>query len=366
MKLPSYRKHGSADRALVEYKGKRTLLPGPYNSLESRQAYKAFIARYVAAPDPERPLGPGVLVAELVRAYLRFARAHYGDGYRGEFANIRHAMRHLLALCAADRADTFGPLRLKEFQKYLADKKLSRRYVNQVVGKVKRMFKWAVSEEIVPASVHHGLESVPGLRPGKTSARETDPKRPVSWEHVFLTLTELSPTITAMVLLQWHTGARSDSICNAAGSQFNRSVDPWEWRPKHKTEHLGKEVVLYCGPKCQELLAPIIRRKGDGLLFSPRSQRANRRYNRVYRSSAYYRAIYRAIDRVNAHRAKTGEPPIPHWTPHQIRHAKGTFVRHTYGIETAQAVLGHASLDATEIYSERRRELARKVAREIG
>jgi hypothetical protein len=37
------------------------------------------------------------------------------------------------------------------------------------------MFKWAESEELVPAAVHHALIIVSGLRKGRTEAREAPP-----------------------------------------------------------------------------------------------------------------------------------------------------------------------------------------------
>ena len=43
---------------------------------------------------------------------------------------------------------------------------ISRGVVNHRVGRIKRIFKWAVAEEIIPPSVFHGLQAVTGLRYG--------------------------------------------------------------------------------------------------------------------------------------------------------------------------------------------------------
>jgi hypothetical protein len=40
---------------------------------------------------------------------------------------------------------------------------LSRGVINQRVGRVVRMFKWAVGEELVPVEVSQALKAVPGL-----------------------------------------------------------------------------------------------------------------------------------------------------------------------------------------------------------
>jgi site-specific recombinase XerD len=69
---------------------------------------------------------------------------------------------------------------------------------------------------------------------------------------------------------------------------------------------------------------------------------------------------------VNASRAKSGLPPIPRWTPHQIRHARATAVRVTHGLEGSQAVMGHKHIATTQIYAHRQTELARQIAVESG
>ncbi len=42
------------------------------------------------------------------------------------------------------------------------------------------MFKWSVSEELVPVSVHQRLCTLPGLEAGRSAARESEPVRPVA------------------------------------------------------------------------------------------------------------------------------------------------------------------------------------------
>lgn len=71
---------------------------------------------------------------------------------------------------------------------------------------------------------------------------------------------------------------------------------------------------------------------------------------------SYRRAIRRAC-------LKLG---IPIWFPLQLRHSTGTLIRRTYGLEASQAVLGHAELAATQVYSEVDLQAARKIMAEIG
>ena len=60
------------------------------------------------------------------------------------------------------------------------------------------------------------------------------------------------------------------------------------------------------------------------------------------------------------------QPWVDPWTPNQLRHSAGQKVRDKYGLEAAQAVLGHTHAKTTEIYAESNFEIAAKVAREIG
>ena len=62
----------------------------------------------------------------------------------------------------------------------LIDAGLARKTVNDHVQFLKRMFRWAVCEELVPPSVHHGLTAVAGLKAGESSAPEPRKVTPIS------------------------------------------------------------------------------------------------------------------------------------------------------------------------------------------
>ena len=55
-----------------------------------------------------------------------------------------------------------------------------------------------------------------------------------------------------------------------------------------------------------------------------------------------------------------------HWHPHQLRHTAGTKTRKLFGLEAAQAHLGHSKADVTPVYAERNLALAREIAAKIG
>jgi integrase len=54
------------------------------------------------------------------------------------------------------------------------------------------------------------------------------------------------------------------------------------------------------------------------------------------------------------------------WNPHALRHSAATRIREDFGLEAAQAVLGHSELDTTELYAEKSKAAARDVMRQIG
>lgn len=369
MKIPSYRRHSTRDVGFVEHKGRRHYLPGKWKSAESQAAYRQFIVDNVGAapPDPSELRTRQLTVSQLVAAFLDYAAAHYGRGTRGEYANCKHA---LIPLARSEYgpllASQFGPRALKEWQAALVAKKHSRTYVNQQASKIKRAFRWAASEELIPVTVHQALATVQGLQAGRTDALETAAKQPVDDAHVEPVLAELSPLVADMVRIQRLTGVRSGSLVRATPEQFTKDGSLLLWRPRHKNEFRGRSLVVPVGPRAAAILADYLDRDPAAPLFDPGTQRANKRYGERYTTATYYRAVARAIERVNAGRRKLKEPPIPRWTPHQLRHTRAQEIREAYGIEGAQAALGHDSLEATEIYSSRRLELAKRVAAETG
>jgi integrase len=55
-----------------------------------------------------------------------------------------------------------------------------------------------------------------------------------------------------------------------------------------------------------------------------------------------------------------------HWHPHQLRHNAATRLRKEYGLEAAQVILGHATIEVTELYAEKNVEAAMRIMGEVG
>ncbi|WP_435005650.1 hypothetical protein P12x_003466 [Tundrisphaera lichenicola] len=213
--IPSYRLHKATGQAIVVLRGRSYYL-GKFGTTQSRAEYNRVIAdnrviaEYLAnggsAPQPKS--GPAastdLTIDELILRYWRFAEGHYArDGLPGrELASIRDAIRPLRQIYGQSEAARFGPLALKAVRKAMIDAGLCRNTINSRVGKIRRMFKWAVADELIPPGVLEGLKAVGGLQRGKGGARESEPVRPVSPEHVEAVLPFVSKPVRAMIQVQ--------------------------------------------------------------------------------------------------------------------------------------------------------------------
>ncbi|MDG3007696.1 hypothetical protein [Paludisphaera mucosa] len=90
--------------------------------------------------------------------------------------NIRDALRVAVELYAEPPALDFRPLALKAVHRRMVDSGLRRTLVNRRVGAIVRMFKWAVSEQLLPSSAWESPRTVGGLAAGGAAdVRESEP-----------------------------------------------------------------------------------------------------------------------------------------------------------------------------------------------
>jgi integrase len=395
--VPSYRLHRPSGRAVVTVRtpegGRRDVYLGPYGSPESRAEYERVLAQLraaatTAAGGPRRD--PGLTVNELLLAFWEFARGHYRrpDGTAtNELNNYRQALRPVRTLYGHTPAAEFGPLALKTVRRRMVDAGLCRRVVNALVGRVRRAWKWAASEELVPVAVYQSLATVGGLQHGRSGVRDPEPVGPVDAALVEATLPHLGRHVRGLVEFQRLTGCRPQDATNLRGDRIDRSGPVWVFRPDaHKTRWRGKVREVFIGPKAQELIAPWLLAAGGGYLFSPRRQVEDHHAARgAARKTPTYPSHRRRVvgGRKSSPKVRPGEKyttasygravaraclgaGVPHWHPNQLRHAYATEVRRRFGLEAAQVLLGHARADVTQVYAERDAELARRVAGEVG
>ena len=231
--IPKYRKHSNG-QAIVQVRGKKYCL-GKYGTKKSKEAYARFLSELIVNPagatparepedDPE-----DITVVELIDKYLVYAQQRYPNRVTAE--NVRRALLVADEFYGTIPAQCFGPRFLRTIQSHLAEKNLSRRYVNEVIGKIRRCFKWGVAEELIPPSVLHGLQAVEGLRRGRSPARETKRIQPVADELVRATLPYLPPAVVAMVRFQRLTGCRPGEVCQLRPMDVDRDGKACATRP---------------------------------------------------------------------------------------------------------------------------------------
>lgn len=381
------REKNQQDRAYTRIGGKKIWL-GIYGSPESRLKYSSLVAG-INNQEPGPPDSQHIpTVVEVMADYLRYAEVYYRrhDGKPGrEYELIVDICKYLRRQAGSLPAKEYGPRWLKQLRQRLIEANLSRKYINKQVDRVRRMFRWAASEELIPSDVPQSLSMVSGLRKGRSNARETSPIRPVDPKAISATMEYLPQVVGDMVELQLLTGMRSGELCIMRPVDIDRSGDIWLYSPSHhKTEHLDHVRSIAIGKRAQGILLRYLARAENSYLFRPLDSEAKRRAEMTaaritplscgnrpgtnrktdpkrkpgdrYSVDSYRRAIARAA------KAAGVEP----WSPHRLRHTMATEVRRHYSLDHVQAVLGHKGARISEVYAELDRDKAIQVARMLG
>lgn len=374
----------------------------------SPEALKAFQRLLAEMPVPTMARPPGRLVRKglSVASVCNLFELHYRDLRRtGDAVNrITIALTAVVELYGALPAGEFRGPQLKALQRAWASKGLSRTYIVGLVGAVRQAWRHAVAEDLVPAEAYQALLAVRGLEPGEAGCAEPREVEPADPALVATTLPFLRPPVAAMVRVQLLTGMRPGELCRLTPGQIHRAgvvrvvgrgvVDlaklagVWVYAPAtHKTAHLGYGRYVAIGPQAQAALAPwLAGRPADRPVFSPREdwarQLGERAANRTTKISPSHvlrreraalrirggtrgtrytvRGYRRAVERACA------DNGLPHWHPHQLRHAAEVAVEVAFDLDAARATLGHRDARVTARYGVRDVLRAAEVAAKIG
>lgn len=378
-KPPAYRHYKPKNLGVVRIRGKDYYL-GRFGTPESHAMYRRVVAEHWGGtapspngPEPQTPSAPesGPTINELLLAFWRHAMTHYRgpDGQATqELSNMADAIRPLRRLFEHQPAASFGPLALRAVRDEMVKTGLARTTVNARINRIRRVFKWAASVEMIPASVPQALDNVDGLQRGRSLAREPAPVESVPAEIVEATLPHLSPVVAAMVRVQMLTGMRAGEVMQMRGLDLTKGDPNWEYRPRvHKNAWRGRARVVVLGPRAVEVIRPFLKDDPTASIFSPRDVvsaiRAQRKGGRAiarvaekYDRRTYRQAIIRACDRAG----------VPRWSPLRLRHSAATAIDARFGVEATANVLGHAKPDTSAIYIQRDVRRAHEVMKEIG
>ncbi len=368
----------STGDAVVYVNRKRKYL-GPWGSDLARERYSRFLEAWAASQGclPDEP-SDNATVAQVVVAYLEWAESNID---RSHFFHGKVVAGFLVEFHGQTPVKKFGPRALIAIQKAMEKSgRFSRNYINDLVGRVRTIFRWGVARELVPESVAAALKYVPPLRRGHTTAHETEKREAVPDETVIRTLPYLPPTVAAMVQVQRLAAMRPNEVCRMKVGDLDRSGEIWIYRPeKHKGTWRGHGKSVPLGPPEQRIIGPRLEGKlPENAVFSPReavaehksrnaaqrktpvqpsqvkraADRAKNPKSRVrefYDSTSYRKAVEYGI--ASANRALPASARIPHWTPYQLRHAAVTEITLTAGLDVARAVAGQKTINVTQRYN---------------
>ena len=378
--VPSYclKKNSKGKKyAYIYLNGKRIGL-GP-DSIEAKQKYNSIIAEWLANGKCSSDDGAKISIEQMCRRFLVFASDYYSGST--EYGNYETVAKILIELYGAIEVDGFGPQKLDAVRQVMIKKGWQRKSINKQIIRVKGIFKWAESREIIEKGMYEYLSTLASLRKGRCpGVAEGKKVKPVPEEDIEIIRHYVSRHVWAMIQLQLLTGARPGEIIALRMSEVDNSGDIWIFLPeKHKNEYREMEREIYIGRQAQSIILGFLFGKTpDEYIFSPKDanreikqryaighrredqkpscRKTDRQIGDKYTVASYRRAIHRACEKAG----------INKWSPHQLRHNAATIIRKEYGIEAAQVILGHARADVTQIYAERDREKAMFIASKLG
>lgn len=293
--------------------------PGAQEAFE--QFVRDWINRGCAWPAADEDKPPALTVAALAEDYIKHARAYYGAANR-EAERIGTSSRKLVehfgtGFLVAD----LRPKQVLEFRGKLIADGYATAYVRDLVGVLKRMVRWAVIEDRLPADVHHALGALPVLKVGREGAKPPAQRLPVADDELAAVLPHLPPMLATAVQVLGLTGARPAELLSLKVKDLDRTGPVWVAKiERHKTAWKGKARVLHFGPAAQDLLRPLLRLDPEAHLFDPAVSEARRNEIRQ-RSRRSKRWVSHDPER---RKARRGAPPIeygPHYLPSALSKA---------------------------------------------
>ena len=311
--------------------------------------YKQLLAQHLSGAEVFARLE--VRFSDILIAYLEHIESSVCHNY---FVAVKKNCGDFGALIGNKLANAVKPADLVRFREQMATEgRLAIRSVNRKLEQVKRVFRYAVETGMVDVTVYQALAIVENAKLS-THKKLKPPKRrpPVPLESAVQIIGTLRPIVRDLLLVQLYSGSRPGEINRMRKCDVEMSGDVWIYHmKKHKTAlRTGSEAVRYLGKRCQAILQPRLQEcPNGGLVF------ANKNGN-VLQTKHVRDELQEACK-------KAGVEPF---CPYQLRHTAATIGRKIAGLDGAQALLGHQSIQTTEIYAERVDEKAVKIAREFG
>lgn len=393
---PAYKVHPVRGYAYVHLNGEIIYL-GKHPSQQAKEKYQQIVQQWerdhLTAPVPRE----GTTIIELVSQFMDHARVHYRiDGEpTSELRSFRHNLAPLVDQFARMKVDDFRPSHFKAIREHWltqhhatgkdgkTKKQLSRKTINQAMGRIRHVFQWGVGEELVEPATAMAIAQVKDLQEGRTSAPDHEDVPPVGLRDFAKTLKHLCRHYAAIARIQYYCGARPGEVCRMRGEEIDRDGIArigkrrifvgnglWVFQPRRfKTKHKIGNIVYLLGPRAQRVLEPFLRDDPIAYIFPAGEVRQER-----YAAMRAARKSKVQPSQVSRAKVNSKRPPSPHitpttyahavqdaaaragaehWHPNQVRHLWFSRMDRLAGIEAASKAGGHKSIDTTLVYVEK-------------
>ena len=237
----------------------------------------------------------------------------------------------------------------------------------------RHVFKWGVSEELVPNNIYSALTTVPPVAMGETNAVEACPRTTTSDEIFSAVINHLRGFYRDIALVLRYTAMRPiELIRMTVGEVHTDDSGVLLYIPvRHKNSHRGKSRIIPFGPRATEVIRPYLQGKpSEAFVFAKEdslknlydSKGMNNRPREEKLCGISEPAFRKALRQAFNESINDGSIPAdtPMWTPYSIRHLAITEMGTLEGVVAGQRLAGHSQLRTTEIYSHQ--ELTESIA----
>jgi integrase len=331
-----------------------------------------------------------VAVMTLVNAYALFqqhAKAHYihaDDGKQtGKAKGFDNAMRPMLDLFGDVRLSAMTAQHLGGVRDEMVKRGWSVGTINERVRLTRQVWRWFTNKGHADAGVWYGMKAIEPLAIGRGVVVDGETFYPPEGEEILpvpdadllAVIYHVVPTIRDMIYTQMMTGMRPTETCIMRPMDIDTTGSIWLYVPRrHKMSHKKKSRRIAIGPRVQDIIRPYLSRRlniADPIFsqreaFTESCDARRAAFDATARKGDYRKAAsYQARERTSRgnlefdrtryakHISRACEATGANlWSPNQLRHNAATNIRKRFGLEAAQAVLGHAKADTTEIYAQ--------------
>ncbi|MDX1967562.1 MAG: tyrosine-type recombinase/integrase [Planctomycetaceae bacterium] len=327
-------------RAFTKVRG-RFISLGRAGTPESHQRYSEVLTAHargqlddIAKPKAAATAPKCLTVNELI---MQFVTREIPRFSAGEAYAFRAAIKVLRPMFGETPVNDFGPLRYRLVRDQMVSgdpatgrKPWARPTVNRQIKRIRQIFRWGVSWELVQPDVVTRLDSVRSLAIGETTAHDNPARKAASAADVEAVMPHLKPVYADVLRLLALTGARRGEILSLTGGMLQRRSDCWLAElNEHKTARKGKRRFLVFNVAAQAILLRHLRVDPEAKIFD-------------VHPDTFSTAVRLAC-------VAAGVTPF---VPHQLRHAAAAKLVDELGVEVAQAVLGHSDAMMTQHYSQ--------------